>query len=118
VVHGLRGASAAGHKSAGNHRPLRHRVDLSVGAAQRSQQQDTAPQVGGIARGRHRGIDVQSRLGKRRQVAVTITAAVFLTRIAVGETDDAHPLQDVGEALVGENGLLLVAGPARPTTRP
>ncbi len=43
-------------------------------------------------------------------VAVTITAAVFFTRISGRIHGDAHLLQHVGEALRGEQRLLPVAG--------
>ena len=42
-------------------------------------------------------------------MAVTITAAVLLTRMAVAGHGDAHALQHVGQALGGEHGLAAVA---------
>ena len=43
-------------------------------------------------------------------MAVTITAAVFFTWMAVGIDGEPHALQQIGQALRGEHGLLPVAG--------
>ena len=76
----LRAASAAGRKSARHHGTLRHGVDLAVGAAQRGKHQDAAS-----AGWRHRPMAAtvasmcKPGWAKAGSVAVTITAAVFLT---------------------------------------
>ena len=51
---------------------------------------------------------------KGGSVAITITAAVFLTRMSGRIHGDAHLLQHVGEALRGKQRLLPVAGAFQP----
>ena len=101
---------AAG-EAAGHDRPLRDGIDLAVGAAQRGEHQDAALQIGCSRRSRRRWYRCAiPGCAKAGSVAVTITAAVLVTRIAVGGHRDAHALQQVGEALGREHRLAAVAG--------
>ena len=49
---------------------------------------------------------------------MTITAAVFFTRMAVAGTGDAHLLQHVGQTLCGKDGQLAVAGAVQSYDQP
>src|SRR5579859_2859542 len=67
VVDGLIVAAVTGDESAGDYGALGDGVDVTVGAAQASQQQHAALKVLGVADGGGGGVDVRAGLCERRQ---------------------------------------------------
>ena len=118
MIDGLADAAASGDEAAGDDRPLRDCVDLSVGAAQGSHQQHAALQIAGIADGGGGDIDFRAGLRERLQRAGHHHGRHVGDADGVGGNRDAHPLQHVGQTLSAEDGGPLVAGAGEPDHQP
>jgi hypothetical protein len=101
-------AAAAGNEPAGHHRTLRNRVDLAIGAAQGGQNQNAALQGAGVSDGGHGGVDALARLGKGRKRGGDHDGGGVLHADGRRRNRNAHAFQEVGEALIGKDGLLCV----------
>ena len=67
MIDRLRVPGAARDEAASHHGALRDGINLTVDAAQAGHQKQAALQTGGVAHGRHGGVDLHSRLRERRE---------------------------------------------------
>jgi hypothetical protein len=114
MVHGLAHAAASRHEASRYDGSLGHRVDLTVGAAQRCHQQQTALQITGIADGRGGNVDPCSRLREGRERRGHHHGSRVGDANGGSRYRHAHSLQHIGETLGAEDGSLLVAGFVEP----
>ena len=110
MVDRLRVAGAAGDEAASDYGALRNGINLAVDAAQAGHQQQAALQTGGVAHGRHGGVDLHSRLREWRKRRRHHHRGRVFHQDESRIHGDAHLLQHVGEALRGKERLLPVAG--------
>ena len=110
MIDGLGDAAAAGDETAGHNRSLGDGVHLSVSPAQGSHQEDAALKIAGVADGGRGDVDLRSRLRERGQCCRHHNGSGIGNLDRGGGDRNAHLQEHVGEALRGEDGLLLVAG--------
>ena len=113
VIDHFGGSVSTGCEATSKHWSLGHCIDLAIGSFQRRHDEQAALQVGGIADGRSGDIHLHAGLregGKR--CGDEHGCCVFHCDGGRGDSD-AHALQNVGQALSGEYGLLLVAGASK-----
>jgi len=102
------GRSAHGISSNGQ-RTLGRSVDLSVGTVEGGQQQHAAFETFSVADGGYGYVHRRSRAGKGRQTCCDENRSDILDAHGARGNLYAHALQDSGQRLNGEDGLLFVA---------
>src|SRR5262249_19815616 len=109
MIYSLGGTAAAGGKAPGDHGALRYRIHLAIRAAKRGQKKNASLKVRGIANGRNRSINSHPWLRKRGQRSSDHHGSSVLNADRCWRNGNTHPLENIGQTLVGENGLLPVA---------
>ena len=109
MIHHFRISRSTCGESSSNNRALRGRVNLSVEAAQRTDDQRASLQCAGIAHGGNQHVHLHAWARKRGQQRGNHHGRRVPYLNGGGRNGDAHALQQVRQALRRKNSLLAVA---------
>ena len=109
MIHRLAIAPAAGHEAAGNNGPLRNRINLRVGGFEGSHYQQPSLEIGGVSDRGNGDVDPVAGLGKGRKIRGNQRGGYVMHQNGGRSDAHAHPGQQIGQALHGEDRLLFIA---------